>query len=68
MPSAMKGEELRRMQRDGTLFPVAFGKAVGYSCQKCCLGLRENTPGYRKWKSKVSWAGLFPSLEPATGK
>lgn len=31
MPSVMKGEELRRTQRDGTLFPVAFGKAVGCS-------------------------------------
>lgn len=41
MPSAVKGQELGRTQRGGTLFPVAFGKAVGYSCQESCLGLRE---------------------------
>ena len=53
MLSEVKGEELGRIQRNGTLFPVGFGKAAEDSCQKCCLsftGLEGKTiKGIMSW-------------------
>lgn len=41
MSSAAKGEGLGRMERNARLLPEGFCKAMGASCQGCCLGLRE---------------------------
>lgn len=58
MSLEVKGEELGRMERNGTLFPVGFGKGVGDSCWKCCLGLREERirAGRKETKGIMGWA------------
>lgn len=49
MSLEVKGEELGRMERNGTLFPVGFGKGVG--------DLPEMLPGFERgthqgWKER----------------
>ena len=59
MSSEVKGDELRRMERNGTLLPVGASSVVGDSCQEWCLGVREeHTRGRRKEKGRSRGRGF----------